>query len=187
MSHWFNNSINTGFSGNYGNHGNMFDILSNEDIIITGFEGNFYSGPVDLKIYYKAGTHIGYETDSVYWALVGTVNGLVPNPRGVPTPIPLQLNLPITAGLTYGFYITTTNGTNMAFNVSTSQGVLHTTDGILEFYRGTDNVYPFGSFGPRIWNGIIHYFPAFSIPFVLICPSACLCRLEVALGRRPHA
>ena len=84
--------------------------------------------------------------------------GLIVPAGGVPVKIPIALYQTLVAGKTYSFYVTTTNGANLLNTNGTTVGALYKTDGVLEFYEGTKNVYPFGAFlSPFIWNGKLNY------------------------------
>ncbi len=72
-------------------------------------------GTRDMKIYYKQGTYLGFNSNPAAWTLLDSTFNF--NPTCAlscpipPTVIPFQLNLCLVAGQTYGFYIAMTGGT----------------------------------------------------------------------------
>lgn len=161
--------LQTIFSGGNGQDGNMFDVTALSTIQIVSMDGNIddaASGGAggNIHIYYKAGTHVGFEANPSAWTLAGTafVN---PIASGIPTPIPIPLNIIISAGQTYAFYVTGDNsGCDVDYTNGTNFGNPAATDANLQILEGIGIAYPFGtkypSTGPpgsRIWNGRIHY------------------------------
>jgi len=151
-------TLATNFSDQLAGNGHMFDIRAKEDALITSFDGNMISGGNKMRIYYKEGTHVGYEQDSSAWTLVGSATGVPGNGIGNPAEIPIQINQTIKAGDTLAFYVTSTNGTFLSHTGGVAQGNLYSSDNVLEIYAGTENDYPFGNFTPsNTWDGIVHY------------------------------
>ncbi|GIV34898.1 MAG: hypothetical protein KatS3mg031_2433 [Chitinophagales bacterium] len=149
----------TTFTGGFGGQGVMFELRPNEQVTITSFDVNLNpSSGTDIAIYYRSGPYSGVETNPSQWTLLGTATGITPNPTGTATPVPIPINVTIPPGQRYAFYITTTNGTNLAFSAGTSEGALFKSDGILAFYEGIELAGTFvNPSGPRVFNGRIHY------------------------------
>ena len=61
---------------------------------------DFYGNTHDIEIYYKDGTHVGFEQNAGAWTLLGTANNVAGNPRNSPTSIPIVLSQYICAGNT---------------------------------------------------------------------------------------
>jgi gliding motility-associated-like protein len=152
-------NISTIFNGTITRNGAMFDVKANFDVNIESFETHLGPGNnYNMAIYYKQGSHTGSENVSTDWILLGTANSVSSAGVGQPTLIPINVNFPIAAGEMYSFYITCTNSTNMRLSTGTAPNALYKSDGILEIYEGTANVYSFGAFlEPRVWNGKINY------------------------------
>lgn len=102
-------SLTTSFNGNVTFQGNMFDVTVQADngIVITAFDINILGSaqPVPIRVYYREGGYQGYETNAGAWTLLldGSVTSHGSN---TPTPLPLNSGLALSAGKTYGFYIT---------------------------------------------------------------------------------
>jgi hypothetical protein len=149
------NVLSTFAAGN-GQDGNMFDIVALRDITITSFDGHPQNN-CNIEIYYKAGTHVGYENSSASWTLLGSAY-VYTNGGGVPTPIPIPVNVTIPAGEIYAFYITTTDDYNFSYTNGTAVGNVYAENSDLQLLEGKGNAYPFSTtFAPRIWNGQVHY------------------------------
>ena len=145
----------TYFSPNFQN-GIMFDLSASVPLTVTGFD-LFPEGPsnANYQIYYKTGTHVGFEANAGAWTSLGTSTGNAPG-IGVPSGIPISLNM--VAGQTLAFYITRTDGGNIYYGNGTAVGTLLNDDGNLFIYEGTGLVFPFSTtFTPRTPNTIVHY------------------------------
>lgn len=154
-----NKSLESVYNGSVSRNGTMFDVKAIFDVTINSFEVHLANGSnYNFSIYYKQGTYNGFESSQGVWTLLGTANAVTSSGLGNPTLIPLSLDFPIAAGETYAFYITLTNNTNMRLSNDTITGALYKTDGIIEWYEGSANQYPFGAFvEPRVFNGKINY------------------------------
>ncbi|MCP4442606.1 MAG: T9SS type A sorting domain-containing protein [Aureispira sp.] len=152
-------SITTLFAQNNGQSGIMFDITAINAVTINSFETNMGAAG-DFEIYYKAGTHVGSETNAAAWTLVGSAAGVANNPANTATPIPIAVNTAIAAGQTGAFYVTYTTGTDMLYTDGTAVGNVYTSDANIQVKEGTGKAYAFGTnYSPRILNGIVHYTP----------------------------
>jgi hypothetical protein len=152
--------LTTTFVGGNGQSGNMFDIVGVLPVVINGFDVNL-TGTATIEVYaITAGTtYVGNETNPAAWTLLGTALNVVGLGAGVPTPVPLTLNVPVTPGQVQGFYVTTTAGT-LTYTNGTVLGAVFAQNSDIQFLEGIGNAYPFGAiFSPRIWNGNIHYTP----------------------------
>lgn len=152
--------LSTLYAENNGQDGIMFDINAIVDVTITGFDFNMGAAtPYDMEIYYKAGTHVGFEMTPGAWTLAGSAANVMGAGVNVPTPIPIVLNVPIPAGQTYAFYITDTgNAANLDYTNGTVVGALYVTDGNINIYEGTGKDYPFlQNFTSRVPNATVYY------------------------------
>jgi hypothetical protein len=179
-------SLFTTMAGGNSHRGNMFDLTAINTVTITQFDGNPAS-TTNIAVYYRAGTHVGFEQSSVGWTLIGTANNVVPIGSPTPTPFPIPINVTIPAGQTYAFYVTSTNtAVSLNYTNGTAVGNVLVSDGNLQFKEGKGLEYPFGNgaapFSTRNWNGRIHYTAAGSgtyawsngatTPSIVVAPSS---------------
>ncbi|MCC7430365.1 T9SS type A sorting domain-containing protein [bacterium] len=150
--------LTTTYVGGNGQSGNMFDVTTLNQVVITGFDCNLAIGTQTIEIYYKTGTIVGFDTTLAAWTLIATTTATA-TAANAPTPLPVNLNLALQPGQTYGFYITSTaQGTMMNYTNGTAVGNVYVSDTNLQIKEGYGVAYPFaGTFQPRIWNGTIHY------------------------------
>ena len=152
-------SLSAGYAGGNGFDGNLFDVTAINTIPITGFDGNLDPGTHNIDIYYKTGTHVGFETNSGAWTLVGSSTGIVSNGNGVPTPLQVNFNgLTIPAGQTYAFCVVTDGG--MEYSNGVTVGNVNVSNADMQILEGSGISNPaFGGsvFTVRNWNGTIHY------------------------------
>ncbi|GEM_PF-2185227 len=156
-------SLTTLFASDNQYAGNMFDltVLAAHDIAIHSFDVNItsdYGKTAGVSVYYRLGGYAGYTSDPSAWTLAGTVN-VVSNGLNVPTPVSVG-DIILTAGETYGFYITVNNyhrpDTRMYYTEGTSS---YQNDDLLltgSIGRGTPVFTGIQTAG-RIWNGTIYY------------------------------
>lgn len=154
-------SLFTTMAGGNSHRGNMFDLTAINTVTITQFDGN-PAATTNIAVYYRVGTHVGFEQSSVGWTLLGTANNVVPIGSPTPTPFPIPINVTIPAGQTYAFYVTSTNtGVSLNYSNGTTVGNVFASDANLQFREGKGLEYPFGNgaapFSTRNWNGRIHY------------------------------
>lgn len=165
-------SATTTFAGGASNNGNMFDITAQNSVIITAFEENLLNNE-PMAIYYKTGSHIGFENNASAWTLLGTAPIVVANGAGNPTLVPIAVNVTIPAGQTYAFYITYTTGQgSLAYTPGTAVGNVFVSDGNIQVREGAGISYPFSNnFNPRVFNGTVHYSSGMSCPFLMLSPT----------------
>jgi hypothetical protein len=148
---------------NNGQDGNMFNIVATNTIRVTYFEGNIANTPnltTEYYIYYKSGTHVGFESNSAAWTLIAGPVTITPNAPNTLTIIPISVNIIIPAGQTYAFYLTNTSAAtnNNRYHNGTATGNTLATNPDLTILEGTGGAYPFGTFfNARPWEGIVHY------------------------------
>ncbi len=148
--------LQTTFASGNAQNGNMFDLVATDDIVIDSFDVHLEQD-TDIEIYYKSGSYVGSEGNAGAWTLAGTATNVTAAGNGVPTTVPINVNLPMNNGDTYAFYITATN-VSLEYTNGTTVGSLHSSTPHLEFYEGIGVGYAFGNtYSPRVWNGNIHY------------------------------
>lgn len=142
------------------NAGIMFDVTALLPGKIKGFQVNLVSGPANFEVYYKTGTHVGFETNSAAWTLAGSSTGIA---MGNPVDIGVNLNLDIVAGQTLAFYVTCSSPNVIAYSNGSATGTVSAADDYLQVKEGTGKAYPFGtSNANRIFNGTVYYEPGVS-------------------------
>lgn len=154
-------NLTTLYAEDNGLDGAMFDIVALETITIECFDVNWAAGTTGAEIWYRTGTHVGYETDSTAWTFIGAATGIVTAGTDNPTSIPIDVDLSVPVGATYAFYISNlfTSDPNIEYtNGSTLGGVL-ASDPNLQVLEGTGSYQQFGTtfFSPRQFNGTVYY------------------------------
>jgi hypothetical protein len=129
--------------------GNMFDLIPQRLLSITGFDIRPFSSNANLpvSVFMVTGSHLSL-TGQAGWTLVaqGTVNATVNvlTRFNLPNPVMLQPNQ------TYGFYV--------QFDASYTVGANNFSNADLQFISGNGNCSPFDyCCTPRTFNGAIHY------------------------------
>lgn len=153
--------LTTNYAGGNGFDGVMFDITSlSNTITVQCFESNFDAGTLDLEIYTKSGTHVGFGTDQAAWTLVGSASGVTSAGDGNPTYIPINVGVSIPAGSTQAFHVTTTStsGAQINYTDGSATGSVLASDANMELTEGYGTEYPFAlTFEPRNFNGTVFY------------------------------
>jgi len=152
-------NLATPYNTNNGQRGNMFDVEATNTITVTSFDCNLYSGTTGYyEIYYKEGTHVGFENNASAWTFIGGASNITSNGNNVPTPLPIDINIVIPAGETYAFYITNDFGAGTSYTDGTAVGNFLAGNADLTVYEGVGKSYPFGlTFTTRRFNGTIYY------------------------------
>lgn len=158
-------SLTTIFDAGGGGAGNMFDIKPNEHTIIreiTAFDVHWSEEGevIEVHVYYKVGTCVGYELEPSAWTLLGTGTGVSAGLYN-PTHVDLAGNgVRFDPDTVYGIYVHVENYPDLT-------GVLARTNGGPETYSNEhlslttncSNLWPAfdSAFFYRIWNGTIYY------------------------------
>ncbi|MFN4298202.1 MAG: fibronectin type III domain-containing protein [Thermaurantimonas sp.] len=152
-------SLLTTTAGGNAQNGNMFNVVVKvPTVTITAFTVSPQTtGLYTFEIYYKSGTHVGFENTASAWTLLQTFSNINVLQAG-PT-VKLTMNTPITLPQgTHAFYITTTGGVNVNYTNGTAVGSILASNAQFDVLQGVGKAYPFGStFQPRNWNGYIHF------------------------------
>ncbi len=150
-----NGSLSTTFAGGNGYYGSMFDIVALNPIKIKNFTGHVKYGTHQIDIYYKTGSHVGFEHNPGAWTLLGSVNV---TGNEAPTLIPFDVNISVSESQTVAFFIAGTG----AFNYSNGSavGAVAAQNDDLQILIGKSRM-EWGEggsiFQPRIWNGTVNY------------------------------
>ena len=137
----------------------MFDLTAVSDITINCFEVNMGLGIYDAVILHKTGTHEGFVEAQASWTQIGMAPGITSNGVDMPTAIPIDVNIPMAAGTTHAFYISTTSDpSSTKYTDGNLLGAVFASDVNLQVKQGTGINYPFGFFlAPRKFNGTVYY------------------------------
>ena len=156
-----NVGLTTTYAGGNGQAGNLFDVVAEDDVVVTRLDLHLDPSPYTVAIYATPGGYGGKESDLSQWQLLGLVpvQGLgSPSSGGAPTPVPLTLSVPIGAGETVGFLVVCIDGQGMNYTNGTSEGAVFATGGTLSVLEGKGITWPtLLTFSPRVWNGTIYY------------------------------
>lgn len=141
----------------------MYDVQAANPITITNVTaGTFIDGPFEL--YGRPGTHVGFEGSSAGWTSLGTVTITTDGVDSLVFPV----NIPLDAGQTYAFYITSLSGGRVGTTSSMAVGNVAASDANLTIFDGTTHVStPFNPVGPPAPNR-----PVGSIGYSLGLPAA---------------
>ena len=150
--------LSTAYNQNNGQDGIMFDVVALTSIEITNFDINCGGVNHNFEIYYRPGTHVGFENNPAGWNLIGAANN-VNGPVNVATPIPAVFSVVLCAGDVGAFYVTSTGAGSIDYtNGAAATGNILAADANLQILIGTGKDYPFGtSFNPRSPNITAHY------------------------------
>lgn len=153
------NNLTAPYNSNNGQRGCMFDLTAANTVTIDRFEANTYAGTTgNYEIYYRAGTHVGFENNAGAWTLLGSASGVTSAGNNLPTALPIPVGVTIPAGQTYSFYITNDFGAGVSYTDGTAVGNFLASDANLTIYEGVGKSYPFGlTFNVRNFNGDIYY------------------------------
>ncbi len=151
-------SINT-LTPNNGQVTATFDCIPKKDITVTGF--NFVprsSGTYTVQIYYKQGTHVGSETNSGAWTLLGTSSGISATANNL-TYIPAVLSQQLQANQRYAFYIHASSGGTLGYTNGTTLGNTAVQNSDIEILqgRGGSGLFSGSLFTTRTFAGTMRY------------------------------
>lgn len=149
------------YNSNNGQRGCMFDVFATNAVTIQCFDANLYAGTTaNYEIYYRAGTHVGFENNAAAWTFVGGPVSITSAGNNVPSAIPIAVGVIIPAGQRYSFYITNDFGGGTSYTDGTAVGNFLASDANITVYEGVGKSYPFGlTFNVRNFNGTIFYDP----------------------------
>jgi hypothetical protein len=152
-------TITTTLAAGNGSSGNAFRVTAINTITITGFDGHMTSGTANWEIWGRPGDYStipGSTTSNAGWTLLGSAANVTAAGLGVPTPLPITLNLTIPAGTDYSFIVTTT-GPTLNYTNGTAVGNPAFTNSDIIVREGNGGSYFGYTITTRIWNGRIRY------------------------------
>lgn len=145
-----------------GYNGNMFDISATTNVMLETFSVSVDAGTWNIAIYYKSGTFVGSESSSTGWIFLDSAQVTsTTTGAGAFYKVPVDVNLQLLAGSTYGFYVTGTDGTiTMNYTNGVGVGTMFSSDANLTVYEGNGGAWPFSVLNsPRVFNGKVFYCP----------------------------
>jgi photosystem II stability/assembly factor-like uncharacterized protein len=153
------NDITTSFNASNGSGGVMFDISTSNNINLTGFGLNLYSGQKTVYIYYKNGTHIGFENDSLAWIFLDSIT-VTSGGSGGSTLVNLSSTLSCIQGQTYGFFLSNSVWPDFRYIAGNATGSLQSSDPNISIYEGVGRRSKYFNsqiFQDRKFSGTIYY------------------------------
>ena len=151
--------IFTSWNASNGSGGIMFDVLAINNINVAGFGLNLNSGQKTVYIYYKNGTHIGFENDSLVWTFLDSI-AVTSQGSGGPTYINLSSPLSCTQSQTYSFFISNNDWPDFRYIAGNATGSLQASDPNISIFEGVGRRAKYFSsqiFQNRKFSGIIVY------------------------------
>ncbi|XOV66484.1 MAG: GDSL-type esterase/lipase family protein [Fluviicola sp.] len=153
---FYKESLHTTLNSNINFNGTMFDLVATDSIVIDSFDVKINSlGMQGVEVFYKIGSHIGFETDATAWTYLddATVDVVDQNDW---TTVPIG-GLSIAQGDTVGIHVRMQNvGSNLSYasvpspqTRSTSELTMITGSGVSANFAN--------SFYPRDWSGGVYY------------------------------
>lgn len=162
-------SLTTLFASNNGYAGNMFDIVPTFDMMIEGLDINTSNvgETIQLDLFYKDGTCVGFETNAAAWTHLGTFTGVGAG-QDLPTFIDTY-SAPQTflTGQTYGIYVNVANYGAITGNLRYTNlppTNYSNADLSLDTWCGCSTPAFNSFFANRAWNGTIYYDDPHAIP-----------------------
>jgi photosystem II stability/assembly factor-like uncharacterized protein len=153
------NDITTSFNASNGSGGVMFDISTSNNINLTGFGLNLYSGQKTVYIYYKNGTHIGFENDSLAWIFLDSIT-VTSGGSGGSTLVNLSSTLSCIQGQTYGFFLSNSVWPDFRYIAGNATGSLQSSDPNISIYEGVGRRSKYFNsqiFQDRKFSGTVYY------------------------------
>ncbi len=156
------------YASNSSNKGVMFNITATNTVTIFCFDANLPALSIGgYEIYYRSGTYVGSETNAAGWTLLGSAGSILSIGLNEETPLTIPVNLIMTAGQTYGFYITASNpilSTGLLTTSNAGYGTINSNADI-SILGGAGITYPFGTVtANRSFNGTVRYAPGVVLP-----------------------
>jgi hypothetical protein len=146
--------LETNYNGNNGKDGIMFDLETNEDITLTGFEINMNEGTSICEVWYRHGSIQMHESDANGWNFLSQTF-ITGNGSGASTFLDVE-DLFLPAGDIHGIYITFRE--NGWLNYSNVEDQTKFTDGTISIDNAKGIGYPFESIcAQRVFNGSVQY------------------------------
>ena len=152
-------SITTTFAGGNRFTGNMFNAtIGTKALTVNSLAVNIDAGAATIDVYIKTGSYVSFETNPAAWTAVSAtlVTGLGAGSQTIVNVTPFSLS----AGTSYGIYVTVDNNVNSAPYMYYTTGANAYSNADLSLSLGEGLGGKFGSLSltpGRTWNGTINY------------------------------
>jgi hypothetical protein len=146
--------IETTFANNNVFGGNMFDVYAKNDIVVDSLNVNIDATTGWLKVYYREGTCVGFNTANTGWAKLDSIQ-VTGAGSGLQTKVVLNNKLYIPAGHTYGIYVCSQASMYYTNIIAGTNDIYIDSNMVLTGKYGGDNV--FSCPNSRVWNGTLYY------------------------------
>ncbi len=153
-------TLATLYNSDNSNKGVMFNIIPSVDIVLTDFDVNLIVGTTGpYVIYYRVGSYVGSTTTPGNWTLLDSVTSVSSAGSNTASPMGFNLSLNLSAGQTYGFYISCTdNITSAGLRYTNGTFATLASNSDVAIAGGVGKAYPFSTdYSNRRFNGTIHY------------------------------
>lgn len=151
----FTNAIFTTTAAGNGSAGNMFDVVPATNLVWNGADMSISSvGTVSVEIWYRPGSFVGFESSNAGWTNLLTTTVTSP---GTGTLVSISgFSVSLSAGQTYGLYVTT-NGGGVNYTNGTGLGNVYVSNSDIAVKEGKGGSYFSVINSPRIFNGRLKY------------------------------
>lgn len=153
---FYKESLHTTLNSNINFNGTMFDLIASDSIVIDSFDVKIFSpGIQGVEVFYKMGSHLGFETNASAWTFLDNANVDVIN-QNEWTTVPIG-GLSIAQGDTVGIHIRMQNsGSNLSYASVSAPQVRSTPE--LTMISGSGVSANFANnYYPRDWSGGVYY------------------------------
>jgi len=132
-----------------------FDVVAKKTIGVTGFSIMAQAaGTRSMAIYYRPGTHVGFENNAAGWMLLGSTNNFSPASMDqCPIPVtlvPISFCVGIPAGQRAAFYVVMTSGAGTIEGLDQALGQVVVSNTDLELLSGRQQS------GTGAFTGVLH-------------------------------
>jgi lysophospholipase L1-like esterase len=153
---FYSESLHSTLNSNINFNGTMFDLVASDSLVIDSFDVKIASlGMQSVEVFYKLGSHLGFETDPTSWTYLddATVNVIDPSAW---TNVPVG-GLSISQGDTVGIHVRMQDpNANLSYQ-NVSAPISRSTPE-LEMITGSGMSANFGNnYYPRDWSGGVYY------------------------------
>lgn len=152
-------SLSTTYFGGNGSDGNMFDVVALNTVTVTNMAMAIDAGAATVEIWYKSGSHVGFETNGAAWTQAGVATPVVSAGSAAGTFIPIDIDITIPAGQSYSFFVVCTAGGNEYTN-GISVGNVWAANADMEILEGVGRgpgLFGSSVFTVRNFNGTVYY------------------------------
>ncbi|MCR9171433.1 MAG: GDSL-type esterase/lipase family protein [bacterium] len=153
---FYKESLATSLNSNINFNGTMFDLVATDSIVVDSFDVKINSpGMQGVEVFYKQGTHLGFETNAAAWTLLddAMVNVSTSNQW---TTVPIG-GLSIAQGDTVAIHLRMQNaGSNLSYQSVSAPQTRSTSELIMITGSGVSANFA-NNYFPRDWSGGVYY------------------------------